>query len=305
MNRFTTISNFFVRLSGSSNTNLGVGKYLIGIFSARIIRSEDDNIAQASCCFTHRRALGRIAIAAAAEQRNDSPFSYFPRCAQHIQQSVIAVSVINYYGEVSKVGHSFKAARRAGAFAERLGNYFQAVAECQPSRDRSQGVVNMWRANQRRVEVSLVDRSTQTKSHSVERELSVGRGNVGLRLHAIANYAQAISLQTFSQLDTFRIVHVDDGSFWPRAEASVEETLLCIPVILHRLVIVEVVAREIAENCHRVIQAITTMKIHRLRRTLHHRGSATGRDCLSQKTLHVRCFWSGAVSLGPLVADAI
>ena len=78
-------------------------------------------------------------------------------------------------------------------------------------------------------------------------------------------------------------------------EPTVKQPLLCVPVVLHRLVIVEMVAREISEDRDRVFELITTMKIHRLRRTFHHRRTATNLDCLAQQSLHVRRFRRGAI----------
>ncbi len=69
---------------------------------------------------------------------------------------------------------------------------------------------------------------------------------------------------------------------WPRSQTAVEQSLFRVPVVLHRLVIVEMVAREIGKNRDRVFEFVTTMKIHCLRRTFHHRRATSDLDGASQ-----------------------
>src|SRR5215218_7528138 len=92
---------------------------------------------------------------------------------------------------------------------------------------------------------------------------------------------------------------------WTRAEATVEQSLLGVPVVLHRLVIVEMVASEVAEHCDRVLEFVTATKIHGLRRTLHHRGATANLDRLSQQPLHVWRFGRRAVGFESLLAETV
>ena len=65
------------------------------------------------------------------------------------------------------------------------------------------------------------------------------------------------------------------------------------------------VAREVSENGDRKFQFVTAMKIHRLRRTFHHRRTATDLDRLPQQPLHVRRFGRGAIGLEPFFAETV
>src|SRR5262249_11589962 len=93
------------------------------------------------------------------------------------------------------------------------------------------------------------------------------------------------------------VVEIDHGSLWPRTEPAIEQPLLRVPVILHSLVIVEMVSREVGEDRNCVVQRVTTMKVHRLRRTLHHGSLATNAYRLAQEPLHVGRFRSCPVRL--------
>src|SRR5687768_7437043 len=106
----------------------------------------------------------------------------------------------------------------------------------------------------------------------------------------VPNDVQTFAFQLVRELDTIRIVHVDYRIAWARTEAAVEQSLLCVPIVLHRPVIVEMVAGEISEDGNGILQFVATMKIHRLRRALHHRGATTDLDGLSKQALHVRRF---------------
>src|SRR5881296_1833283 len=100
----------------------------------------------------------------------------------------------------------------------------------------------------------------QLKSHSVQRELRIASGNVGVGLHRIANDAQTFLVKTIGKLNSIRVIDVDNGSLRSRSQSPVKQTLLGVPVVFHRLVIVQMIAREISKYSDRVFQLITPMK---------------------------------------------
>src|SRR5438876_5974726 len=103
----------------------------------------------------------------------------------------------------------------------------------------------------------------------------IARRHVCVSLNAVTNDSQTLTFQSLSQFDAPRIIYVDDRSSRSRAKAPIKQTLLGIPVIFHRLVIVEMVAREVGEDRNRILQRIAAMKVHRLRRGLHYCCPAT------------------------------
>src|SRR5437868_9775435 len=94
MNRVRAIGNLSVRPAGLANSLLRVAKDLLGILGARIIGSENDNVAQTSRRLAHWRALGSIAITAATKDSDDLAFDDFACSLQQIQQRIISVRVI-------------------------------------------------------------------------------------------------------------------------------------------------------------------------------------------------------------------
>src|SRR5215208_1945242 len=170
--------------------------------------------------------------------------------------------------------HALEATRRTSTLLKGRRHEVEVVAELESTRDCRKCVVDVRRANERRVKIAFARRRDETKSHPTQRELRIASSHVRIVLHRIPNDVQAIFLKRRRQLNTVRIVDVDDGMVWPRSEATVKQSLFRVPVVLHRFVIIEVIAREVRENGNGVFELVTTMKVHRLRGTLHH-SSAT------------------------------
>src|SRR5262245_47723372 len=97
IDRFCTISNLPIGLSCFAYTLFSIAKNLLRVLSTRIVRSKYHNITQSPSSFTHWRAFGSIAIAAASKNGNNLPSYYFTRSFQNIQQRIIAVCVVNNY----------------------------------------------------------------------------------------------------------------------------------------------------------------------------------------------------------------
>ena len=77
--------------------------------------------------FAHGRAFAAIAIPAATKHRNNFSLSHFARSAQHIQQRVVAVRVINDHCEITIMLDAFKTSRRAGALFAALRDDLEFV----------------------------------------------------------------------------------------------------------------------------------------------------------------------------------
>ena len=85
------------------------------IFGARIVRGDDDEVAQPGGDRSHQRPLRAIAIAAAAEHRNHSLLSQRPRRLQQVFQRIVGMRVVDHDSDVVVCArHDFKPARHAG-----------------------------------------------------------------------------------------------------------------------------------------------------------------------------------------------
>src|SRR5215211_7813318 len=98
------------------------------------------------------------------------------------------------------------------------------------------------------MKVALACRRHESKPHTVQRELRLASSNFRLSIDCIAYDAQTIFLQRLSQLHTIRIVDIDYRVTRPCAQPAIKQSLFRVPVILHRLVIVEMIAREVGED---------------------------------------------------------
>src|SRR6185437_2628229 len=138
--------------------------------------------------------------------------------------------------------------RRSGASLRRRCGHVDAVTERQSTRNRCERVVNMGWTNQRRVKIAFARGRDETKPHSTQRKLRIARSHISLALHRITNHLQTIFLQARGKFNAIWIVDVDDGVSGPRSQTTIKQSLFRVPVVLHRLVVVEMIAREVREN---------------------------------------------------------
>ena len=69
------------------------------ILAARIVRGDHDEVAQPSGYGAHQRTLRAIAIAAAAEHRDQRPLRQRPRGLEQIPQRIVGVRVVDDDGD--------------------------------------------------------------------------------------------------------------------------------------------------------------------------------------------------------------
>src|SRR6185436_3705124 len=105
------VGNLFIGLAGPLNPLFSVGKDLIRILSARIIRSQNHHITERAGSFAHRRAFRSVAITAATKYRDDLSFGNFAGGPQNVKQRVVAMRVINYHRKVSIMRDTFETSR--------------------------------------------------------------------------------------------------------------------------------------------------------------------------------------------------
>src|SRR5258708_21706465 len=109
-------------------------------------------------------------------------------------------------------------------------------------------------SDERRVEVALARRSAQAKTHSGQGELRTAGSDISPGLKCIANHTQAFLIEPVRQLNPVGIIDIDHGSLWSGSEPPVEQALFRVPVVLHRLVIVQMSARQVLERGDGVMQ---------------------------------------------------
>ena len=90
VNGFAAIGDLLVWLAGLLNSLFSVTEYLVRIFRARIVGSQNHDIAQANRPLRPSARVCCVAIAATAKHRDDSSFRNIARSAQNIQQRIVA-----------------------------------------------------------------------------------------------------------------------------------------------------------------------------------------------------------------------
>src|ERR1044072_1830098 len=180
MNCLAPVGDFFVGLTRFLNTQLGIAQDLIWILCTWIVRSEDHHVTQRAGGLAHRRTFAAIAIAATAKHGDNPSLRYVSRRAQDIQQRVVAMRVVDYHGKVSIMNHAFKASRRAGTFFQRRRNYVETVTKRQSTGYGRKRVVNVRRANQRRMKIAFPRRSPQLKLHARQGKLWIMRSDISV-----------------------------------------------------------------------------------------------------------------------------
>ena len=96
-----------------------------------------------------------------------------------------------------------------------------------------------------------------------------------------------------AKLLTVRIVPIDDARGRRRRARAFEQAALRREIILEGLVIIEMVARKIRENCHRKRASPQTVHRERMRTGFENGVRASGADHVRQKALQVERFRSG------------
>src|ERR671916_216215 len=75
----------------------------------------------------------------------------------------------------------------------------------------------------------------------------------------------AASIKIVRQLAPCGVVHIDDTGLRSSAEAAVEQLALGGEIIFHRAVIIQMIARQVGEDCNRVLERVATMQVYGLR----------------------------------------
>src|SRR5215510_14217636 len=120
------------------------------------------------------------------------------------------MSIVHHYREVSIVRHSFEPPRSTSAFFQRPDNNLESVSQGQATRSCRERVVDMWRSNQRRMKINFARRRVQSEAHSFKRKYRIVCSHISFLLYCVTHHLQAVLAQLTCQLDTVRIIDVDD-----------------------------------------------------------------------------------------------
>src|SRR5438034_8970596 len=116
IDRLGAINHFFIPIRAKALFDLGDNR--IRIFLARIIGGDDGVVSKAICHLGHERALLPVAIAAAAENRNQALRLELAQSFENVPQRVGRVRIIHEDLELSSGGYEFQPSRHLRRLSE-------------------------------------------------------------------------------------------------------------------------------------------------------------------------------------------
>ena len=168
------------RLVSGRDAALNLLDDLPGILAARVVGGDDDEIAQPSGHRAHERPLGPIAVAAAAEHRDQPAAGQRPRRLEQVAQRVVGVGVVDDDRHPVLVARNDLKA--SGHALERLNSAFDRIErqiERHAGRGGGENVVDVRTADEPRTQAQRAARGSHVEGQALERERQRARGDVG------------------------------------------------------------------------------------------------------------------------------
>src|SRR2546425_3244768 len=258
----STVSQLHIGPRRSPQADFNVCDDRLGVLRSRIVRCNYREIAQAGGDFTHRRALGAIAIAAAAEDRYHASrvTGDFACGLQHILQSVISVSVVHDHRERRRLRtgqrHLLESTRNGAAFGDAAGDVLQTGSQSQSCGDCTENVVNVKPPDKPGEYLDFAKRSAGCELQPSRTQLEIIRADVGTVAKAVAD---PITFRGPEQSSAILVVGVNDRDFRLGAESSGKKLRLRRKVVLHCSVVIQMIARKIGERGDLELQSVRPM----------------------------------------------
>ncbi len=282
----------------------------LGRLAARVVRGHDHGVGEPRGHRTHERALGAVAIAPAAEDRDDPLGPQLPDGLQEVLERVVGVGVVHDDREVLARVHALEPPGDAGeARRGRRPLTFPGMPRARVAPERAQQVRDVEAAEQGRVDLDRAQGSPCHEAAPLQGETNVVGVDVRrARAPAPACRGEAVGPDRGprggTKLGRAVVVGVDDRPS-VLAEEGVEEVALGFEVAVHVAVEVEVVAGQVREDRDREAATVHALQLQRVRGDLEHRVAAARVHHLAEERLEVRGLGSGAHGRGQAVSDAV
>src|ERR1035441_10375739 len=156
-----------------------------GIFGSRCVAGEDDEVAALRGCLSHEGTLGAVAVAAAAEERNDALWVEPAGHRDDVAQRVVGVRVVHHHDEGLAFIDTLKAPRNGPEIGDAAGDDFGGEAVGEAGRARGENVVDVDLANERRFDGEALFAELQVEAQPAETGSDVARAQIGLRAEAV------------------------------------------------------------------------------------------------------------------------
>ena len=298
VDRLRTIDNDLhrrIRILHALENIIDDGLRLLG---ARIIARYNAEIREIRRNFTHLRALGAVTVAAAAEQSNDTALCKAANGLEHVLHAVRRVCVVDEHGVIGIGRHDLNTALDAGCSCHGLRRIRKRHAELQHDTERGQCILDREMTRNRQLDVCLFALILCGELHAVRVQLQVGRFEIGLRLAAGERHARALCVR--EHLLRRSIIQIDNALL-----ADGEQQRLCLAILLHGLVEIEVILRQIGERAYRKRNAVYAVKHQGVRGNLHDHMRAACVSHAGKQCVQLVGFRRGALGFDHFITDEV
>src|SRR6185437_7393074 len=267
--------------------------------AARVVAGDDDEVAGFRSRQAHLLTLGAVAVAATAEEGNDTAAVDTNAVASkrnEIAESIVGVRVVNDDAEACafRACYDLEAAGNLAQRRSRTCDLFERQAASESGAHGREEVIDIHAAAQWRLNGDRSVGSDEVEAGVTHCEVQVGRKV--RRVRRIKSIAHQLNIcRWIEHLCGVGIILVDDGDPRRRSTDTRKDLRLRTRVGFHRAVEVEVVLREVGEDRDIYRQAPDTFLFERMRAHLHHGLSAPGLHAFSKNRIDVAAFRSGVV----------
>ena len=164
-----------------------------GLFATRVIGGQDAGVAQLGRRLTHQRALGLVAIPAAAEDRDETVRLQLLDGAADILQSIRSVGVIDEHRDPVTGTTEFHPAGDLRGVGERRHGIAKRNLQRAGGGKRGERVVHVEAADERRADEIVLPLRGEFELHAAGVLLEVVRAEVAVDIEAVANDRQAVA----------------------------------------------------------------------------------------------------------------
>src|SRR5574344_2094629 len=236
-------------------------------FRAGVIRSDPRELRFLFRYSAHDGTLGAVAVAAAAEHDRKFTAAKFAGREKDAFNRIRSMRVIDDHPALAIVPDHFKAARDAHGeerFAERIHRKTEGAGPCGDEEDG----VHIEFADEARIE-RLFGKRGNGELHAVFVADHLRRLHLGDGASEAGNRSLVLHRDFIIEAEAVSVIHIDDGDA-VLAEVLREQKLLRLEVVLHRLVIIQMIAGEVREKSALESDARDAALVQGMRGCFHH-----------------------------------
>ena len=270
------------------------------LLAARVVGRDDRAVGEAAHDLAHQRALGAVAVAAAAEDA-EKPSRREAAClGEHVLESLRRVRVVDEYRERLALVHRLEAPGHAGQVLDAPDDRVVLDPEQACGRDRPEDVLDV----EAPAQPWAHGESGSAEARRGRGELQVLGPDVGVVLQAEREERPPERPQLVGETASVLVADVHGRGRAVAVDVRVdEEAALRLVVRVHRPVEVQVILGEVREDERSEARADEALELGRVRGGLHRTAPVAGIEHLAVRALEIDGLRRRADDPAPLAAD--